>query len=505
MKDLDDVASRFMRLFNGYDGAYYLAEVTGKFSPAGKAITKYRTVRERIQHQTWVDHLHGKLGLLVIPIDKDNNVSWGCIDVDDYTLDHKTLVEKIQRLRLPLIVCRSKSGGCHIFVFTKEPVTASEMKVWLSNVSAGLGISGSEVFPKQSEVLLESGDLGNGLNMPYHEGDKTVRFAIKPNGKRATMVEFLDVAEKARVDPKILSSLTPSAAVDAMPGGPPCLQFLAAQGFPEGSRNNGLMALAVYAKKAFPDEWAKKLEEMNQKLMTPPLSSEEVAEVIKRFEKKSYNYRCGDVPISIHCNSGVCRTRKYGVGSGGSMPTIHSLTKLDTDQPLWFLQVEGGRLELQTEDLQVQARFQRKCMDKLNMMPPRMSEPQWQNLIAGLMAKVQIIQAPVDASVKGHFYDLLESFATDRAQGKHREDMFRGLPYLEDNWIYFRMRDLMDYLNRHKFKDYTVPMVSTRIVDLGGSSGFWKIKGKGLNWHRVPAFERRTEPPEEFKMPGDPI
>ena len=36
------------------------------------------------------------------------------------------------------------------------------------------------------------------------------------------------------------------------------------------------------------------------------------------------------------------------------------LTKQDSEPPIWFLDVEGGRLELETDDLLNQNRFQTK-------------------------------------------------------------------------------------------------------------------------------------------------
>ena len=56
------------------------------------------------------------------------------IDVDTYPLDYGVIVSKIRNLKLPLVMCRSKSGGAHIFLFTKEPVPAKLIREKLNEV-----------------------------------------------------------------------------------------------------------------------------------------------------------------------------------------------------------------------------------------------------------------------------------------------------------------------------------------------------------------------------------
>ena len=95
------------------------------------------------------------------------NCKWGCIDIDSYAgFDHKKLIDKINKLNLPLIVFRSKSGGAHVFLFTEDYVSAKLMRDKLVQIKAVLGYGGSEVFPKQTE-LKSKDDTGNFLNLPY--------------------------------------------------------------------------------------------------------------------------------------------------------------------------------------------------------------------------------------------------------------------------------------------------------------------------------------------------
>jgi len=108
----------FIDLFKGLDiayGEYFLNgdrdSKTGKTK--GQAITKRGPVTEELFRK----HLNGEINLGIIPINKENKCSWGCIDVDKYNLDHKALIEKFRYKKYPLVPYRSKSGGVH-FILT---------------------------------------------------------------------------------------------------------------------------------------------------------------------------------------------------------------------------------------------------------------------------------------------------------------------------------------------------------------------------------------------------
>jgi hypothetical protein len=123
--------------------------------------------------------------------------------------------------------------------------------------------------------------------------------------------------------------------------GPPCLNKLAKDGFGEGSRNNGLFNIAVYFKQANPDSWEDEIVKANIDYMNPPLSNSEVQQLIKSVNRKGYDkYRCKDAPINSVCQSGLCRTKRFGVGFGEeAMPVLGNLIKYASKPPQWFLDV----------------------------------------------------------------------------------------------------------------------------------------------------------------------
>jgi hypothetical protein len=171
--------------------------------------------------------------------------------------------------------------------------------------------------------------------MPYF--GNTPRHAINSDGEPLSATEFLDLAERRKVDAGFFTA-APHAG-DSPPeflDGPPCLATLVQIGFPEGSRNNGLYNLAVFLKRRFPDDWEKRLHEYNERCMRPALPYGEVQQTISSFKRdKEYRYKCSESPITQHCNSGLCRTRKYGVG-GGLMPEFGSLAQQQGDTVIWY-------------------------------------------------------------------------------------------------------------------------------------------------------------------------
>jgi hypothetical protein len=167
----------FKEIFKGLERAHGVTKVGQSNGDGTKVQGKSFIKREPVTDELWLKHLQGTESLGIIPINDNNQCRWGCIDIDSYAgFDHKKLVNKISSLDLPLIVCRSKSGGAHVFLFTSNYVSAKLMQSKLTQIKAVLGYSGSEVFPKQTELKSED-DTGNFLNLPYFNGDDSTRYA----------------------------------------------------------------------------------------------------------------------------------------------------------------------------------------------------------------------------------------------------------------------------------------------------------------------------------------
>ena len=195
---MTETAQKFYELFKGSSRAHGTFEVNNTNDIKQKGVGKtIRSGGAEIKH--WISHLEGDYGLGVIPINEDNKVCWGCIDVDVYPLEFKHLVGLVENLKFPLVVCRSKSGGAHIFLFTKDFVPAGEMQDVLRELSAALGYGGVEIFPKQREILVDRSDVGSWLNMPYFGGNDSTRYGYDNNGMHLNSEAFLEFVEKRKI------------------------------------------------------------------------------------------------------------------------------------------------------------------------------------------------------------------------------------------------------------------------------------------------------------------
>ncbi len=479
----------FKNIFEGLDVAYGQHQSEGKRAD-GKQEGKSYIVKQEVVDTLWTEHLNGNgPSLGIIPIMADNTARWGCIDIDTYPIDYRKIINSIRKLQLPLVPCRSKSGGLHLFLFFKNPVSAKLIREKLREVASGLGYSSVEVFPKQSTILIEKGDLGNFLNLPYYNSKNTTRYAYKDDGTAATLPEFISLYNKYSVSGTDEVAIQVSG--DVIKDGPPCLQQLCTQGFPEGTRNNGLFNIGVYLRKFDPDGWKTLLEKYNQDYMTPPLSASEVVTVQKQLEKKEYNYRCKEPPINSYCNSKVCRGRKYGIGGNGASLEFSALTKLCTDPPVWFLDVGDTRMELQTEELQIQTKFQKKCMNSLNHMPPLVKQSVWQENIERLMQNLIKIPVSDDGSLAGQFEAFLQEFCTDRAQALNRDELLLRKPWTEEGITWFRLKDLQDYLTRNKFTYFNTGQLVQALRNLKGKSDKFNLKGRTVRVWGVPAYQQQ--------------
>jgi hypothetical protein len=243
------------------------------------------------------------------------------------------------------------------------------------------------------------------------------------------------------------------------------------------------------------------------KYFNPPLGLTEIQTVIKQLDKKDYRYKCKDEPIKGFCNSGLCRQRKHGIGGDGpDSPQLSSLTKYNSEPPLWFLDVGGRRIELETESLFNQLAFQRACVEKINVLPPTVRKADWEGIINGLLSEMvtmnAISEASVDTTITGRFADLLEEFCTHMQQAMHRDEILLGRVWTdEENAVcFFRIKDLEAHFRRHNFVALTSPKVAQRLRQLEAEPTNLLLKGRTTRVWRLPAFSKQAAP---FDAPRD--
>lgn len=497
---MESYVIQFMRLFQGLDRAYGTYDVTGSKDGSLKQVGKAVTMSKPVTEKVWERHLNGDQGVGIIPINDEGVSYFGAIDVDIYDLDLKELALKVYDLQLPLVPIRSKSGGCHLYMFLKEAVSSAIVQRKLREFAAALGHGSVEVFPKQTRILTERGDAGNWINMPYFGMNTTDRWAVKRTGERMLVDEFLEYATSLQVTEKELETIGLNS-VEELKDGPPCLEHLLSHGLPAGTRNDGLFNIGVFLRKAFPDKWEVELENYNLKYLSPPLSASEVISIQRSVEKKDYGYTCHKSPIKSHCQASKCRLRKFGVGPSQGMPVLTGLTKYDSQPPIWFLDVDGGgRIELSTEDLQNQIRFQRRCMDTLNLMTPLQQKQVWQAIVQNLLEGLVIIEVPIDATPTGQLLEQIELFCTSRVQARNRDEILLGKPWRDKGRHYFRLVDFVGFLERKRIQHPGLNRVTSILKDNGAEHQFFILKGKGVNTWSVPEYTDQSGSQEPLKV-----
>lgn len=481
------LANLFYDLYKGLDRAYGQFKISNTVAASGDKV-KGRATTEIGDYtvKLWNMHLNGNQGLGVIPIQDDGTCWWGAIDIDVYPLDIELLEKKVHQLGLPLIVIRTKSGGAHLTLFLSEPVSCKLVRNRLYEFAMALGYGGVEIFPKQVQ-LASNKDVGNWLNMPYFEQRNTSRYAIFRGG-RLTAEQFLDLAFKVRISEDKLAKIEVQLS-GAFEDGPPCLQMMCKQGIPEGTRNNTLFAMGVYAKFKFEDDWEVKLEEMNREYLTEPLSSKEVQTIIKSATRKEYFYPCNKSPLNQFCNRDVCRKRQFGIGQGGDDFSLNlgALLKIATEPPLWIIDIEGIRVQLDTEDLMLQERFRKVCLMSINKLPPAMKRNDWEKIVREKLETVEIVDAPIESKQGSRINQYAYEYLRKTPPARVKDEVLVGRPWYDPSTdeIVFRGCDLLRFFENNGIHT-EARKIWTSVRDSGVKHGNISIKGSSVEVWKMP-------------------
>jgi hypothetical protein len=487
---------RFMKLFRGYSQAHGQYRVS-KREADGKMSGRAVTVSEPATLQHYESHLKGGEFILgVIMLRDDNSCNFGVIDID--IRGEVKLNESLEQLEkkirdTPLVLCRSKSGGAHLYLFCEPAIAAIDMVAKLNEFAATLGYGGAEIFPKQISRANER-DRGNWINLCYWDGDNTERFAIH-KGKKLSLESFVEFAEKKTTTWEKLQTFEPDLT-SHFEDGPPCLQHIMTMGFPEGGRNISLFNVGVYFRKKNPDDWQEDLMRFNYESMPAPLPSGEVNGLIKSVSKKDYAYTCKQAPICNYCEKSKCMKREFGIGGvgGGMAIEIDAITKYETENRSsvrWYLEIQGERIEVTTQQLLDQSQLQKICVEKLNKCPAKMPAQRWEQRINELLNTVEVIQDPDDASPQGQFEKMLDSFLTGKVQARHRDEIMNAKPWHDpdEGKVYFRSEDLFIYLEGRRFRYPSQHQVWSWLRSSGGDRKTFRIKSKPVKVWSVPAPE----------------
>lgn len=483
---------RFSRRFAGLERSHgvYVLDSNAPPDPKGKRTGQAWTEPTGASEADWEAHLLGRRGLGMCPIRDDSTCVFGAIDFDRYDVDLIDLDRRVTSHDLPLIVCRTKSGGAHLYLFASEPIEARLIRSKLAEWSVALGCSGSEIFPKQDR-LANRDDGGSWINLPYFGGDDTTRYAMR-DGASIGLEEFLDRADSLAVRGETLKKIKPK--IDGLlDGAPPCIQSLIGSGIGPGIRNEALFALGVFARKKYSSDWEQMLFRLNQEYIDPPLTPKELGAIAKSLDRKDYAYPCKHAALSSSCDRSLCLSREFGVAGAGSDPgvSIEQLKKILTDPPTWTVQVEGKEIQLEsTEDLLSQRRFNSTVVEKLNVLPRTIRPQAWERIVQKLLDHVEETEAPPDAGRSGQFMGMVDYFLLERPKAQNKEGILLGKCFIDGGMAYFRSSDLMKFLDAGKMK-ITAREAWNHLREVGATTKKIKIKHRAVRCWGMPKREEQ--------------
>ena len=509
---------RFRKIFEGLDSAYGQTIKTDQFDERGKHKTKSYTVNKVPVTKIWEDHLKGTdPGLGIVPINKENKCRWGCIDIDSYPFNHKKFLNQLKSKNIPIILFRSKSGGGHACLFTSEFVPATIMRIKLKLIASALGFAKSEIFPKQDYIRVDRGDTGSFLNLPYHGGDRSMRFAYDTQGETLKLHDFFSVHKEKALSLEDLKNLTianDKEGNDYFKGMPPCLVTLLGDGVPNGQRNNCMYNVGVYLKKRYPekDAWQKHMFKYNEEFMAPPLDASEIKTLIESLDGKEYKYKCKDEPIHSFCDAKKCVMREFGVGDDGPTPEITQIKKYESDPPIYFVSLDGETVEVDDATLHDPEKFSLACMNQIGtpMMPvPKHS---WRRLLIKLFNNggkgVEAIPAPYSSKLEVQLTEILADYI-NKAPGKELEDVLRGIAYTDkEGSTFFQFKSFWRYLLKTKsWADKTYPKQKTlRLLEtmFEVKEKLPKIDGKTYRVLEMDTIKLDKPNPRKLKVEEEP-
>ena len=142
------------------------------------------------------------MGIILQPCDLNGDsetkgkARWGAIDEDEYiNKEHlKRIVKQIYDEKLPLAPCYSKSGGLHIYIFTKEMISGDSIVDALEHFKKILKATTKEINPKQTKPTWDKKknrwSPGTGILLPWRSSVQIKYLPSKKGSSFANEIEY---------------------------------------------------------------------------------------------------------------------------------------------------------------------------------------------------------------------------------------------------------------------------------------------------------------------------
>ena len=511
VNDIESIAenvSRFHELFKGYTASYGVYRLSGAVSDTGKREGDARTVHQELVSGDYREHLQGKHGIGVIPIMEDSRVHFAAIDIDVYPVDLWALAKRIRSL--PLVITRSKSGGGHIWLFSREGVTAKVAQDYLARVAGQIGHGGCEIFPKQTKRV--AGDTGNWINLPYFGDTRTcVIYITDADGNIGYADESLETflafsennakhvtEEQLRADYKQLDKSVARSGLD-WEDGPPCLHKHVVEGeITTGERNEVFFDATVYLKRKYDDEREiiDILDRVNNSIpsSTGRLSIREIQATVKSAMKKDYHYRCDAKHLKRWCDRTECTKREYGVSTsrGDVDIEVRNVMIIKSDPVVYVFNIGGHMMHLGPADVTSQRSFgtgyaQATAMAESARTWSFIKNERFAKLMDGWLSNAEYIEPAIGSDTKDSVREALILFLEEYEDRKDNDvAFFRGRVIVRDNDRLFQVRHFKKFLQRDGYK-LPASEVSRHLRALGCDEKVFRIDGRSKRaWYVDP-------------------
>jgi hypothetical protein len=467
----------FIKYFTGLKRNYGFCNISNGYTDPDTGKLKFKSgdygwSGKPITDADYKQHLEGTKSIGIQPCNDDNLARFGAIDIDPKNykeLDTKFFLDTIQEKELPLIPVRSKSGGLHLYLFTKELVKAKEIKDFLEQVLFlfKLPIS-TEIFPKQTQLGSNTdGDKinGNFINLPYF-GDE--RRALDPSGKEMSFELFLNCIELNKVTSEQLKEISSNLIQKVLMGGaeefkdgPPCLEILSKNKMTDG-RDRFLYNYMVMAKKKYSDDWKNKVLQAGRNYFefNQTWTDDFIQSKIKSWDKETKGHTCSDPLLAPVCVKSECVKRKFGIISDKKIdwPLMTNLIKVDfKPDPEYYFTVEnkkGESVPVHAKDvnkIKDQKELRGLIMAQADVFPPPIKAMDFHAMINALLDTVDTVQpAPGTRPI-----EILKKLLKEHINGPQattHNSFLSGNVLKDTEYAYFVYDDFFNFLKENEWR-----------------------------------------------------
>lgn len=406
-------AQRFAQLFRGKTNTYVRNELPKEKPEAGNKIKTVITNHEgKVDKELLLNHLEGRFGVGVCPVNAEGKCFFGVLDIDYYKSKIKRMLHFIREYQLPLLPFRSKSGGLHVYLIMSKPVSAKTMREILGQISYYFsldtiyGKNKVEIFPKQDKAE----GFGSSVTLPYFNAENPYTYLLDLDGNPIEFREALTyIQEHFTSVEAVKDALSKLPYNDA----PPCIQRILLSeevGGEDTGRNNFLFSYAVYAKKKYGNGFEDYVREVNAQFEVP-LEESSVEQTCESVKNNEYLYKCKDIPCNSFCNKTDCRKREFGLGKdkGHFMDVdFGQLYRYKTAEPyyIWKLRLQGQEkwVDVIFKDegyLLDQRNFAKMCVRYLNKAPYHVSDNDWCNTLNSVLPNIIDVEVKQETDTSG--------------------------------------------------------------------------------------------------------